>query len=105
MKLSREFKKIGFKFRKVILDLDFLYYQIPMFTSHANRNFSQQKLMKRNESSHNIKPIILSYLPKLSNTQFLDFGHISLICLISNDKNIRKCKEVQEKLLADPTEF
>ena len=117
LKLIRKFEKVDFKFKKATLDLDFLYYcrnnnLIPTFLKFklANKTLAnsdvyklcQQKLLpaeieekKRviNEHKNNHYKLPTEIKQQVNP---IDFVHISSIFLMYNDKNIRKCKEVQD---------
>ena len=117
LKLIRKFEKVDFKFKKATLDLDFLYYccnnnLIPTFLKFKLANkmldnsdvykLCQQKLLtakieekKRviNEHKNHHYKLLTKIKQQVNPIDFVDISSIFLIC---NDKNIQKCKEVQD---------
>ena len=116
LKLIRKFEKVDFKFKKAIIDLDFLYYcqnnnLIPTFLKFKSANkvlansdvykscqlkvlaveIEEKKRAINEHKNHHYKLMI--EIKQQVNP--IDFAHISLIFLICYGKNIQKWKEVQ----------
>ena len=116
LKLIRKFEKVDFKFKKAIIDLDFLYYcqnnnLIPTFLKFKSANkvlansdvykscqlkvlaveIEEKKRAINEHKNHDYKLMI--EIKQQVNP--IDFAHISLIFLICYGKNIQKWKEVQ----------
>ena len=116
LKLIRKFEKVDFKFKKAIIDLDFLHYcqnnnLIPTFLKFKSANkvlansdvykscqlkvlaveIEEKKRAINEHKNHHYKLMI--EIKQQVNP--IDFAHISLIFLICYGKNIQKWKEVQ----------
>ena len=116
LKLIRKFEKVDFKFKKAIIDLDFLYYcqnnnLIPTFLKFKSAN----KVLANSDVYKSCQPKVLAVeieekkraINEHKNHHYklmieikqqvnrIDFAHISLIFLICYGKNIQKWKEVQ----------
>ena len=116
LKLIRKFEKVDFKFKKAIIDLDFLYYcqnnnLIPTFLKFKSANkvlansdvykscqlkvlaveIEEKKRAINEHKNHHYK-LMIEIKQQVNR---IDFAHISLIFLICYGKNIQKWKEVQ----------
>jgi len=122
LKIIRDFEKLDFKYRKVLLDLKFLeecrkYNVIPKFLRFrlANRNLQNsnayltcQKRLLQEEISNKKSKIRIYKNEITSSKEFLyrtlsiiDYYHICNLFLASNDKRIIKQQFIQVKKLGN----
>ena len=116
----REFEKLDFKYRKVLLDIDFLntclkINIIPKFVQFRLSNkdlrnstvyrecqikLLKQEISNKKRSLRTLRRDLTSVRNELSlKLSFIDLNHVCNLFLIGNDKAILKHKQIQNKKL------
>ena len=99
VKEARTLEKIDFKLKKAILDLEFFCRKNSAFLKfvqfkHSNKQLRASKAYLSCQNIYVTRKLIPNRNYKMS---YIDYVHVCNMLLVSNNKNISKVKETQNK--------